>query len=274
MSEKQKEKVKETRNYWKKEEETIIQHWSDKAQCYQWMHSRCREIYQSKNAWFTIPVIIISTVTGTANFAQDRFDDDTRQYVVMGIGSLSIIAGIITTIYQFLKISEINEGHRVAAISWMKFHNNLKTLILRHPLDRMAPSDAIKIYQEEYDRLIEVSPVIIKKVLARFNSEFRKNETLVKPEIGNTLDPTEIYDMSDHDRQKMIDRINNTNKNKNKKFIDTFFNINGREPDATEISGEGNSDGGSDGNSDGGSDGGGDDTDNINIDISSSTTEV
>ena len=40
MSEKQKEKVKETRNCWKKEEETIIQQWADKAQCYQWMHSR------------------------------------------------------------------------------------------------------------------------------------------------------------------------------------------------------------------------------------------
>ena len=269
MSEKQKEKVKETRNYWKKEEEIIIQQWADKAQCYQWMHARCREIYQSKNAWFTIPVIIISTVTGTANFAQDRFDDDTRQYVVMGIGTLSIIAGIITTIYQFLKISEINEGHRVAAISWMKFHNNLKTLILRHPLDRMAPGDAIKIYQEEYDRLIEVSPVIMKKVLARFNTEFRKNETLVKPEIGNTLDPTEIYNMSDEDRQKMIDKINNTNKNKNKKFIDTFFSINGREPDATEMSGSG--DGGDDSDGDNGDE---DDTDNINIDISSSTTEV
>ena len=35
----------------------------------------------------------------------------------------------------------------------------------------------------------------------------------------------------------MIDKINNTNKNKNKKFIDTFFNINGREPDVTEMSG-------------------------------------
>ena len=71
----------------------------------------------------------------------------------MGIGSLSIIAGIITTIYQFLKVSELNEGHRVAAVSWGKFHNNLKTLVLRHPLDRLSPNHAIKIYQHEYDHL-------------------------------------------------------------------------------------------------------------------------
>ena len=28
------------------------------------------------NAWYTIPVIIISTITGTTNFAQDRFSDE------------------------------------------------------------------------------------------------------------------------------------------------------------------------------------------------------
>ena len=68
----------DNRDYWKSEEEKIIKQWADKAQCYQWMHSRCREIYQRKNALFTIPVIIISTVTGTANFAQDRFPDDIK----------------------------------------------------------------------------------------------------------------------------------------------------------------------------------------------------
>ena len=159
------QKPKENREYWKPEEESILKDWSDKALCYQWLHTRCREIYQIKNAWFTIPVIIISTITGTANFAQDRFPEETKQYFVMGIGSLSIIAGIITTINQFLQISELNEGYRAAAISWNKLHNNLKTLIMRHPLDRTPPNEAIQLYQEEYDRLIDVSPPIIKKVV-------------------------------------------------------------------------------------------------------------
>ena len=224
---------KQTREYWKEEEEIIIQEWADKAQCYQWMHARCREIYQSKNAWFTIPVIIISTITGTANFAQDRFSDNVKEYVVMGIGTMSIIAGIITTINQFLKISEYNEGHRVASMSWGKFYNNLKTTALRHPLDRITPNDAIKIYKDEYDRLIEVSPDILPKVLTKFNNQFKKNIDLVKPEIGNKLHTTKIYEMNDKDRQKMIDTINNVKTNK--KFVNTFFNLNGRTPSENEI---------------------------------------
>ena len=224
---------KENRDYWKAEEEKIIQQWADKAQCYQWMHSRCREIYQTKNAWFTIPVIIISTVTGTANFAQDRFPDDIKQYVVMGIGTLSIIAGIITTVYQFLQISELNEGYRAAAISWNKYHNTLKTLVLRHPFDRMPPNQAIKIYQDEYERLIEISPPIVKKVLNQFNVKFKKNKELFKPEICNKLEATEIFEMTCEERKTMINIYNN--KGQNKKLTETFFNLNGRNPSDEEL---------------------------------------
>jgi hypothetical protein len=233
MSSNEKSKQKNNRNYWKEEEERIIQEWADKAQCYQWMHSRCREIYQSKNAWYTIPVIIISTVTGTANFAQDRFSDNVKEYVVMSIGSLSIIAGIITTVCQFLKISELNEGHRVAAVSWGKFYNNLKTTASLHPLDRISANDAIKIYKDEYERLIEVSPVIIPSVLTKFNDKFKQNIELIKPEIGNKLDSTKIYQMNDSERQTMINTINNISSNK--KFVNTFFNLNGRNPSENEL---------------------------------------
>ena len=230
---KPKNKKKHKREYWKEEEEVIIQQWADKAQCYQWMHARCREIYQTKNAWYTIPVIIISTITGTANFAQDRFNDKVKDYVVMGIGSMSIIAGIITTIYQFLKISEMNEGHRAASISWGKFYNNLKTIGLRHPLDRLSPNETIKIYQDEYDRLLEISPSILPKVLKNFNNQFKKNKELIKPSIGNTLDPTPVFKMNDDERQKMIDSINNISTNT--KLVNTFFSLNGRAPSESEL---------------------------------------
>ena len=232
MENKPKNKIKK-REYWKAEEEIIIQQWADKAQCYQWMHARCREIYQTKNAWYTIPVIIISTITGTANFAQDRFNDKVKDYVVMGIGSMSIIAGIITTIYQFLKISEMNEGHRAASISWGKFYNNLKTIGLRHPLDRLSPNETIKIYQDEYDRLLEISPSILPKVLKNFNNQFKKNKELIKPSIGNTLDPTPVFKMNDDERQKMIDSINNISTNT--KLVNTFFSLNGRAPSESEL---------------------------------------
>lgn len=233
MSEKLGPDKKETREYWKPEEENIIKQWADKALCYHWMHSRCREIYQRRNTWFTIPVIIISTVTGTTNFAQDRFTEEMREFIVMGIGSLSIIAGIITTIAEFLKIAELNEGYRAASISWKKLHTELKTLISRHPLDRMSPNQAIKVYKDEYERLFEVSPPITKNVQLLFNSKFKKNKELIQPEICNKLDPTNIFKISELERECMIDKLNPIKKNP--RITETFFNLNGRDANYDEI---------------------------------------
>ena len=242
------------RNYWKAEEENLLKQWADKAQCYQWMHSRSHNIYSRKNAMFTIPVIIISTITGTANFAQERFSEDIKNYVVIGIGTLSIIAGIITTIYQFLKIAEVNEGHRVSSLSWGKFFRNIKTELTRHPLDRMSPLELIKISRDEYDRLVELSPIMPINVIKEFNSKFNKNIDLTKPEICDELTSTNIFQLDDNAREKLIREINHLNKppedpklkkkrqtikkqidEKNERFRKTFYSLNGRYPTEIEI---------------------------------------
>ena len=85
-------------DYWKDEHEKIFVEWADKAMCYRWLHSKSNQRYTIFNAWFTIPVIIMSTLTGTANFAQDKFPENQRSLVQVTIGSINILAGIITTI--------------------------------------------------------------------------------------------------------------------------------------------------------------------------------
>jgi len=209
----------EQRNYWKEEEEQILKVWADHALCYEWLHLKCRQIFKRRNTWFSIPVIIISTVVGTANFAQDRFSEEHKESVVVIIGCLSLIAGIITTIYNFLQVSELNEGHRVATMSWGKYHNNLKTELEKHPLDRADPKLALKMYKEEYERLLEISPEILKKIIKLFKTKFKKNEFIIKPDIVNKLKPTKIYTMSEEEREYMIKNMDNTIEEQ------TVFNI-------------------------------------------------
>jgi hypothetical protein len=191
------------RNFWKREEEALLQEWADKAHCYQWLHYRSHEIFKFKNSMFTIPVIIISTVTGTANFAQDRFGDEYKNLVVMIIGAFNIFAGIITTIFQFLKISELNEAHRVASMAWGKFYRNVKTELTRHPLDRTMPNEMLKYSRGEYDRLVETSPFIPRKVVDMFNYKFRKNIDFIKPEICDKIHGTQIFNISDRERNEL-----------------------------------------------------------------------
>lgn len=194
------------RLYWKEEEEIILRDWADKAQCYEVLHYKSYLKYKTKNTYYVVPVIIISTLTGTANFAQDRVGPEYQNAFVMATGSLSIIAAIVTTISQFLKISELNEGHRIASLSWGKFYRNIRTELAKHPLDRVNPIDMLKMLKEEFDRLVEISPNIPKNIIEEFNNKFKTND-ISKPEICDIISPTPIFQISSEDRDKMINNI-------------------------------------------------------------------
>ncbi len=238
--------TKDDRQFWKEEEERILEEWADKAQCFEWMHQKNHNIYKRKNGRYTIPVIIISTITGTANFAQDRIPPDYVSMFVMIIGSFNILAGIITTVSQYLKISELNESNRVAYLSWGKFYRDVKTELLKHPLDRMRPKELLKLSKNEYDRLVEISPPIPQKIIDEFNSKTKSDISngLRKPEMCDKITPTKAFELSLIEREEIKNLIQNKEikpdivKPPNPRlenFKKTFFEVNNREPTKEEI---------------------------------------
>lgn len=181
---------------WTEHHENILVEWADKATCYRWLHAKSHIDYSKANTWFTIPVIVMSTLTGTANFAQDRFPDSVKPVFSSIVGSVNIFAGILTTIQQFLKISEYNEAHRACSISWGKFYRNIKVELAKDPKERTNVKQLIKTQKEEFDRLMEISPPIGEKIIKRFKNEFCNEKSpnydpdLKKPEICGALETT------------------------------------------------------------------------------------
>lgn len=217
---------------WNNEHEEILIDWADKALCYKWLHSKNYQRYNRFNILFTIPVIIMSTLTGTANFAQDRVPQDLRSYYSMIIGGVNILAGIITTIQNFLKISQVNEAHRVSAISWDKFYRKIKVELSKSRLERQGVEIYLKNCTEEYDRLMETSPNIDKKIIINFKKTFegkilkdkdgkdilsekqKAYKELSKPEICDVLESVRksVYkEISKNDLSLSIDNSNNKN---------------------------------------------------------------
>ena len=172
---------------WTREHEAILVEWADKAMCFRWLHSKAHQSYAKMLMWFTIPVIIMSTTTGTANFAQDRVPIEYRSYVTMGIGAVNIFAGILTTIQQFLKVSELNEAHRVASISWDKFYRNTKVELAKSPLERTPVLHLLKASKDEFDRLMETSPTISNEIIEDFRTTFSDGITKIKGKLDRTV---------------------------------------------------------------------------------------
>ena len=177
---------------WTPQLEDILIEWADKAMCFRWLHAKSNARYHLLNTRFTIPVIVISTLTGTANFAQERFGESVRPYVALIIGFFNILAGIIQTVQQFLKITELNEAHRVSSVAWDKFYRNIKTELAQEPDSRTPVGQMLKACKEEFDRLSETSPRIPDSIIVKFNEEFSGEEykDISKPEICGSIKTT------------------------------------------------------------------------------------
>jgi hypothetical protein len=147
-----------------------------------------------------IPVIILSTLGGTANFAaQSLFEDDesAKKYASFAIGGISIFAGMLTTIGNYLRYAQLEESHRVASITWGKFQRLLAVELSLNPNDRMDSLDFLKICRAELDRLIEQSPTIPKDIIHRFESKFGSIKDLKRPDVCGALEHTAVFQSSE-----------------------------------------------------------------------------
>ena len=180
---------------WNDQHENILRQWGEASACYRFMNHRAYLMYKTLSMRFTLPVIVLSTVTGTANFAQSSFPESIQGGVPAVIGGMNLIAGLIATIMQFLKINELMENHRTAALAYGLLSRNIR-LILALPREERK-KDGLKFVEEckgEYDRLIEQSPCVPIRIIQDFEANYPDDETdFVKPEI---LDVRPIHILS------------------------------------------------------------------------------
>ena len=187
-------------NGWTPEQERLMAEWADIAGCYKWLNDRAEKIYTRSNMMITIPVIILSTLTGTANFAVSSFipegSEELKKYVSAGIGGISIFAGILTTLGNFFQYAQKSEAHRVASIAWGKFQRQVTVELAIHPDERIEAMDFLKICRQDLDRLIEQSPPIPDPVVVAFEKEFKGIPNLKVPDICHGIEHTRVYDAS------------------------------------------------------------------------------
>jgi hypothetical protein len=198
---------KELHSKWTKEQEELLAEWSEKASCYRWLHGRAEKKFRCRNYTFTIPVIIMSTLTGTANFGMDTFVPEEHKKLAMAtVGSVNIIAGIISTLQNFLRYAELTESHRSVGVSWSKLGRDIAVELALDPPRRKPAGDFLNVCRAEYDRLIEQSPLIDDSILKQFHDTFHDTD-INKPEMCNGLDKCDIYKPSKE--EKVADIVSN-----------------------------------------------------------------
>lgn len=225
---------------WSDTTEKLLASWCDVARCYNWLHENSYRKFNSLNYRFTIPVIVFSTLAGTASIGINGYVPENYVNIAqLCVGAVNIFTGILTTLQNFFRYAQNSQSHLNAAVGWSKLYRNVKTELALERSKRKSANDFIKITRAEYDRLMEQSPVVPSDIIQKFKKSIFYDEKLILPDIVNNITHTDIYSETINDEtyrstkekesihkflkksinfHKMIDKKNKENENKQVKI--------------------------------------------------------
>lgn len=187
--------AEEDRNiHWSDQLENLIAAEAERCRGYAWIHQKSEGYYSRRNNGIAIPVIILSTLAGTASVGSSTLFAGDTQISSVSIGLVSIIVGILNTIQSYFAFSRKAEAHRIAYLSYSKLFSNVSVELSLPRNERMSPEQVLKTLRDNMERLAETTPTPPACILAEFNRHFKdEDKTISRPVETNGLQKIIIY---------------------------------------------------------------------------------
>jgi hypothetical protein len=188
--------------------ETVISSEGEKALSYMWLHDRAQKKYNRLSNFINIPVIVLSTLAGSASIGSESLFPGFPQASVI-IGLVSILVGILGTLQSYFNFEKRTEGHKIASIQYYKVYNFIKIELSLPRAQRTNAGDFLKLIKEDLERLKEISPMIPDEVIAEYKAKFDVPEykDVAKPEICNGLTAIEPFNQAEESKRSSV-RLN------------------------------------------------------------------
>jgi hypothetical protein len=176
---------------WDESIENILCELGDEAQINAFLHKHAQIYYTHQNIKYQLPIIILSALSGTGNFISSNFPD-YAETIILAVGGMSIFTSIISSVAQFLKVSQLGENHRMSYLSWEKFHSTIKFQINKRRACRDNIKDFLALIFPEYQRLKEISADIPKHISEKIKNK-KKLGSMQVPYMFNGFHPVIPY---------------------------------------------------------------------------------
>tara|TARA_R110000803_G_scaffold64792_3_gene125917 strand:+ start:297 stop:932 length:636 start_codon:yes stop_codon:yes gene_type:complete len=182
---------------WTKNLERYLKEVGEHSLCLGMLHKKCEARYSSKALCIDLPVIIISTLVGSMTLsAKSLFGEAYEDTALKLVGGLSLFSGILGTIQAYFSYSRRAENHRNSYLEYTKLYRFVKVELGLPRKSRIRPKDLLKIINDSFERLNELSPLIPSKIINKFKVKY-KTSTILRPPELNGLEEINIYTTSD-----------------------------------------------------------------------------
>jgi len=172
--------------------EKLIAEEAERCSGLSWLHNKAEAYYSIRNTWIALPTIVLSTLVGfLSGTSTSLFSNPITASV--GIGSVSLFTGVISTVGTFFGFAKRTEAHRIASIQYSKLGRFLSIELTLPKSERIAAKDVLKITKDSIERLLETSPAIPECIIKQYKEQFKSYTDVAHPDITNGLRKVFIY---------------------------------------------------------------------------------
>lgn len=183
---------------WSSQVEDILAREGERCSGLSWLHTRAETLTSTYNSYVQVPVIILSTLAGTASVGSSTlFDGDTKTSSIV-IGLVSIGVGILNTLGGFFGFAKRSEAHRIAHLSYAKLASKI-SIELSLPRDQRMTADGLLTHvRETMERLAETTPNCPTGIVAQFNSKYEHETKIALPVEVNGIHEIKVFREEHH----------------------------------------------------------------------------
>jgi len=168
---------------WTPKMEQLLEEWHHRVYAAQAAYYEVAERLRRRNYQLGIPVVIVSSMVGTAVFA-DVGQDSTYKWVV---GAVSLIAAVIASLQTFLKLGESATLHGAAADWFAAIRRDIEQVLALPPELRGHPKQCLDSIRHEINKAGQKSPELSERLWRRVSRRFGVEEP---PNVGRRGSPT------------------------------------------------------------------------------------
>lgn len=180
--------------HWSEPLELLVASEGEKARGLAWINQKSETYYATRANAIAIPVIILSTLAGTASVGSSSLFGSETQISSIVIGLVSIGVGILNTISSYFSFARKAESHRIAFLQYSKLFSIIRVEMSLPRNERQEPEVLLKQIRDGMERLAETTPSPPMSILEEFNQHFKdEDKSISRPVEVNGLQKINIF---------------------------------------------------------------------------------
>jgi hypothetical protein len=179
---------------WSSALEELVAQEGEKARGLAWINQKAESYYSHRANAIAIPVIVLSTLAGTASVGSSSLFGGETQISSVVIGLVSIGVGVLNTISSYFSWARKAEAHRIAYLQYSKLFSIIRVEMSLPRSERQEPEAILKQIRDGMERLAETTPSPPTSILDEFNNHFKdEDKSISRPVEVNGLQKIKIY---------------------------------------------------------------------------------